>query len=279
MKTLLYISFFILIYFFSLTQENELYYWEGKIKHNFKVDSSVSLIEVRQDRLELESLQSLFPDLESIRIKDDSTVQLITKNKAALLSALDTKSLIYEYPSILSERGGISFITDEISVRFSEEPQKDELESFERKYKISHLLKTSYGAHIFISPIPNNSLEIANSIQESGDVVWSKPNFVHLISLHNDPLYPDQFYLNNTGQGGGTTNIDINAPEAWGITLGCGNIRIAVIDDGVDNHEDFDGRVLPGFTAGFNNTGGAPTSKPLLQRSWCSMCGNNCSFT
>ena len=94
MKTLLYISFFILVYLFSITQEQELYYWEGEIKHNFKVDSSVSLIEVRQDRLELESLRSSFPDLESIRIKDDSTVQLITKNKAALLPALGTKSLI-----------------------------------------------------------------------------------------------------------------------------------------------------------------------------------------
>lgn len=78
--------------------------------------------------------------------------------------------------------------------------------------------------------------------------------------MHNDPLYPDQFYLNNTGQGGGTANIDINAPEAWGITLGCDNIRIAIIDDGVDNHEDFDGRVLPGFTAGINDTGGIPAN-------------------
>lgn len=31
-----------------------------------------------------------------------------------------------------------------------------------------------------------------------------------------------------------------------------------VIDDGVENHEDFDGRVLAGFTAGLNNTGGVP---------------------
>jgi subtilisin family serine protease len=54
--------------------------------------------------------------------------------------------------------------------------------------------------------------------------------------------------LNNTGQFGGTSGIDINAPEAWDITTGCNNIRIAVLDDGVEDHDDLDGRVLNGYT-------------------------------
>lgn len=54
--------------------------------------------------------------------------------------------------------------------------------------------------------------------------------------------------MNNTGQYGGTSGIDINAPEAWDITTGCNNIRIAVLDDGVEDHDDLDGRVLNGYT-------------------------------
>lgn len=121
-----------------------------------------------------------------------------------------------------------------------------------------YVRKTGYGAHIFNVQDRYKTVSIANAILERETVEWSNPNFVHLISLFNDPLYPAQYYLNNTGQDGGTANIDINAPEAWAITMGCNNIRVAVIDDGLENHEDFDGRVVAGFTAGINNTGGAP---------------------
>ena len=55
---------------------------------------------------------------------------------------------------------------------------------------------------------------------------------------------------------GGIAGFDINAPEAWQITTGCA-LRIAVIDDGVNNHEEFGARLLAGFTAGGNNNGGA----------------------
>lgn len=53
------------------------------------------------------------------------------------------------------------------------------------------------------------------------------------------------------------------------VTLGCSNIRETVIDDGVENHEDFDGRALPGFTAGFNNTGGIPLNHDSKGHSRC----------
>ncbi len=88
-------------------------------------------------------------------------------------------------------------------------------------------------------------LQIANEIHESGLVEWCQPNFIPDMKVGN-PLYPDQYYLNNTGQFGGTPGIDINAPEAWALTAGCG-IRVAVIDQGVNNHEDMDGRVVNGF--------------------------------
>jgi serine protease len=40
--------------------------------------------------------------------------------------------------------------------------------------------------------------------------------------------------------------------------MGCDNIRVAVIDDGIDAHDEFTGRLLSGFTAGTNNTLGVP---------------------
>ena len=58
--------------------------------------------------------------------------------------------------------------------------------------------------------------------------------------LPNDPRFPEQFGLHNTGQKGGTPDADIDAPEAWEM-LGTGskNIVVAVTDTGIDRtHPD-----------------------------------------
>ena len=70
----------------------------------------------------------------------------------------------------------------------------------------------------------------------------------HILShrglLSNDPEYPKQWNLNNTGQTNGINDADIDAPEAWtistgGITADGDTIVVAVIDAGFDlNHED-----------------------------------------
>ena len=55
----------------------------------------------------------------------------------------------------------------------------------------------------------------------------------------NDPLFARQWPLDNHGQGGGTVDADVDAPEAWAITLGSPTILIAVLDDAVQlDHPD-----------------------------------------
>lgn len=102
-------------------------------------------------------------------------------------------------------------------------------------------------------------LEIANRIYETGLVDFCHPNFIADIEkLSDDPLFDYQYYLENTGQNGGTPNMDISIND-WSITDGfnCG-IKVAVIDDGVEDHEDLLGRVLSGYTP-LNPSGyGAP---------------------
>ncbi|WP_308635780.1 S8 family serine peptidase [Paenibacillus silvisoli] len=56
----------------------------------------------------------------------------------------------------------------------------------------------------------------------------------------NDPLFPEQWGLHNTGQDlnegsvpGGTPDIDMDLPEAWEITTGSKDVTVAVIGTGV----------------------------------------------
>ncbi len=73
------------------------------------------------------------------------------------------------------------------------------------------------------------------------------------ISLTTDDYYPNQWHLNNTGQTGGTTDVDIDAPEAWQIFNGSSTVKLGVIDTGVEiSHDDLTGK----------STGDLPESFP-----------------
>lgn len=52
--------------------------------------------------------------------------------------------------------------------------------------------------------------------------------------LPNDPMFADQWALNNLGQDGGKKNADISAVKAWEKTKGTDKVVIAVLDTGVD---------------------------------------------
>ncbi|PKV50792.1 VCBS repeat protein [Aquimarina sp. MAR_2010_214] len=84
-------------------------------------------------------------------------------------------------------------------------------------------------------------ITIANELQESGLAVAAEPEFYEYLGQRlrpRDPIYNQQWHLNNTGGSGGVAGADISAEEAWDFTLGSG-IRIAVIDNGFDvTHRD-----------------------------------------
>jgi len=57
--------------------------------------------------------------------------------------------------------------------------------------------------------------------------------------IPNDPDFPAQWVLHNTGQSGGIVDADIDAPQAWEITTGSMQTVVAILDDGVDyTHPD-----------------------------------------
>ncbi|GMR21139.1 MAG: hypothetical protein BMS9Abin36_1738 [Gammaproteobacteria bacterium] len=76
----------------------------------------------------------------------------------------------------------------------------------------------------------------------------------------SDPLYTDQWHLNNTGQDGGTAGEDINVDTVWSSFDGTG-VRIAVVDDGLEiAHEDLAANVVSGASYDYTLPGyGDPT--------------------
>lgn len=104
----------------------------------------------------------------------------------------------------------------------------------------------------------NDVMSIANLLYAPDSVIYSTPDFYSKIVLHtNDYYWNNQWNLNQS-----IFDNDINAVEAWnyinsiGGSLG-GNVKVAVIDDGVEWHEDLGNCLLSGYTAGIG-TGGSP---------------------
>jgi len=77
-------------------------------------------------------------------------------------------------------------------------------------------------------------------MRDNPRVLYVEPNYLVSASLApNDPLYPGQWGLKNTGQEGGTVGDDIDADLAWGVNTGDRNVKVAVIDSGIDyTHPD-----------------------------------------
>jgi thermitase len=65
----------------------------------------------------------------------------------------------------------------------------------------------------------------------------------------NDPRFGELYGLNNTGQGGGTPDADLDAPEGWDLAgLGTfpssGGVKVGIVDTGIlATHEDLVGKL------------------------------------
>jgi subtilisin family serine protease len=132
----------------------------------------------------------------------------------------------------------------------------------------ARLSRNRFGTLVAEVSDPMQGLELGNALEASGLVRFAHTDFYAPIERHDDPLYPEQFQLNNTGQVidgfTGAFDVDCNAPEAWTVSLGSASVVVAVIDDGVEAHEDLEtgggaSRVLSGFTPATGGNG-APLS-------------------
>jgi subtilisin family serine protease len=73
-------------------------------------------------------------------------------------------------------------------------------------------------------------------------VDWAEPDIIGQMVKHvvpNDTLFAQQWTLDNTGQGRGAPDADVDAAEAWNVTTGSPNVVIAIMDEAVEvSHPD-----------------------------------------
>lgn len=159
------------------------------------------------------------------------------------------------------------YLTHHVALELGKGKTLVDLEAALRQYGARYL-RTDYLAEIIEVDDIDNVLPLANYLQENRLATWATPDWYAEISRYQDPLYAQQFQMNNTGQTidgfSGTNDMDCNAPEAWAISTGSSSITVAVIDDGVEAHPDLvtsggSSRLLSGYTPA-NNGNGTPNA-------------------
>ena len=92
----------------------------------------------------------------------------------------------------------------------------------------------------------------------------------------NDPLYPYQWYLKNTGQGGGKARLDLNVEKAWALGYTGKNITTAIMDDGVDYmHADLKDNF--NAAASYDFSSNDPYPYPRYTDDWFNSHGTRCA--
>lgn len=256
---------------FAMAQSS--YYWADGKKIDLTTDRSVMMIHYTDDQAGLiASLQQLteqdairevqvFPQKRRVlvQLNEQASTDVLSEESVLETLKLASSQIRSAHFAWLLDDGFQIFHTHEIVLQLNEGYAQRAIQPLMDQYGATFLRMDFQSIILDVADI-HQVLPLANALQESGMVRYATPDLYAELSHYNDPLFGDQFQMHNTGQTidgfSGTNDADCNALEAWGVTLGSSSVRVAVIDDGVEAHEDM-GTPVAGYTPA-NNGNGTP---------------------
>lgn len=164
-------------------------------------------------------------------------------------------------PVVHIENESVSFLTNELLVKFKVEISKEEAYKTAKRYGLNIIRSILYARNAYLMRAAKASYDILKTCDEivrTGLVEYAEPNMITTAVLDytpNDFLFANQPH-----------HPIINSEGAWDITMGNNNIIISVVDSGCDiDHPDFTNDPALGWTKvyspyDFTNMDADPTS-------------------
>jgi len=179
--------------------------------------------------------------------EDIRIIETEDSNEVAIMLLVSDPHVEYVAP-LFSSNGETVAVIPEIVVRLRDKDQLEALEAACQQlgHQITRPLEFT-DLEFLIHPRAKNADDVFRAVAELSalDIVdWAVPNLAfRLIQcgrlIPDDEYFPNQWHLDETEDFGWPGLDDINAPEAWEITVGDPNIVVALIDNGIDmNHPD-----------------------------------------
>ncbi|MCG3125512.1 MAG: hypothetical protein CHACPFDD_00335 [Phycisphaerae bacterium] len=153
-------------------------------------------------------------------------------------------------PVLTGPGGNDVIVTRDILVRFEPGVPSDHIDRLLRELAPGAVLERAWGGMsnaLRVRSARRNGIDVlrdANALAVRPEVRFAEPNMIftgRACLMPNDPGFQDGslWGLHNTGQDGGTPDIDVDAPEAWDISVGDSDVIVAVLDVGVQqDHPD-----------------------------------------
>jgi subtilisin family serine protease/subtilisin-like proprotein convertase family protein len=167
-------------------------------------------------------------------------------DRARASDNVDFVSHIYQ---IQNNPGTVVYLGDQITIQFAASVDAAFIKTVAATFNLVQDKAVSGLPSTFVFLVGKNATEnpikIANRLQSLPEVLAAEPNIIIRIEPHykpRDPLYPQQWYLNNNGGNQLAPLTHIFVEQAWDITRGVRSVVVAVVDDSFDlNHPDFQG--------------------------------------
>jgi len=186
----------------------------------FAVVSSNPLLQTESDK-NLDAMHQLgFVILEATDGKQISRSNIeFYKAKPEIVSA----NFLFQYGKTLQG------LTDEFVVKLKRTTSYAQLQTLAEQNNCTIGKENQFEKNEFMITVSKvsllNAIQMANFFYETGLFEFSSPNFTTFKASHsNDPYFSQQWGLKNTA----TSGVDIKAEQAWTITQGSPNIKIAV---------------------------------------------------
>jgi serine protease len=161
--------------------------------------------------------------------------------------------------SILTQMENGRYMQGELLVKFKSNISATSLQKVHQTLGAAVIKKYSIVSNLERVRLPQG-LSVRDAViqyMSNPDVEYAEPNYIlHMTSvspiISNDTYFPDQWAVRNIGTyANGTDAADMKAALAWNITVGSHDVRIAVLDTGIDyNHPDLVGNIWSGI--GYN---------------------------
>ena len=246
------------------------YYWHDGDKFSLeKVDTLKYLL---TDGIESEeTLDSLLKEKSNdVEIQKFSESNLYEKNGVDTLqkwakiesdslskeSFTEIDEVVYEAPYFDYPSIGLSHT---FNVKLKDESDTNKLETMADTLNVEIVRQNKFMEKWYIlsasEKSAGNALEMANYFYESNYYETAQPSFVEsfFTDCVNDDHFNDQWNLKNTGQYGSSDNADIKACDSWSESTGSSDIKVAVVDQGIQlDHDD-----LNTYSASYDATDGS----------------------
>ena len=219
-------------------------------------------------------------------VRTTASVQTDAAIELAVQQIADAGRVGFVSPVFLDEQGDPILITSDLLVAFDRSLDPSVAEAILRRSGAGSILDRDWAGMKRTYRLKSGSrdgfevLRAANALARRPEVTFAQPDMMvtaHVARTPNDPYFPYLWGLNNDGTWPQTActplaDFDMDAPEAWDITIGDPSVLVAVLDSGVQlDHPDLN-LYLPGFDGTGQGGGGGPVNACDNHGTWVAGC-------